>query len=82
MAPWRSECDFKDTIFSLEVVIFRNHMQPLGNKPLPEPIITQMYVTIWRHYATMSWLKQAPPPQIADEISCSGTQGRIQDLKL
>ena len=22
-----------------------------GNKPLPEPMLTQIYVAIWRHYA-------------------------------
>ena len=26
----------------------------LGNKPLPEQILTQIYVAIWRHKATMS----------------------------
>ena len=25
-----------------------------GNKPLPEPMLTQIYVTIWRHYTTKS----------------------------
>ena len=24
-----------------------------GNKPLPELMFTQIYVAIWRHYATM-----------------------------
>ena len=27
---------------------------PSGNKPLPEPMMTQIYVTIWRHLATMN----------------------------
>ena len=25
-----------------------------GNKPLPEPMLTQIYVTIWQHKVTMS----------------------------
>ena len=25
------------------------------SKPLPEPMLTQFYVAIWHHYATMSW---------------------------
>ena len=29
-------------------------MVPSGNKPLPDPM-TQIYVTIWHHQATMSW---------------------------
>ena len=27
---------------------------PSGNKPLPEPMLTQFSVAIWRQYATMS----------------------------
>ena len=27
-----------------------------GKKPLPEPILSQIYVAIWRHYATMGQL--------------------------
>ena len=30
-----------------------NDMVPSGNKPLSEPILTQFYVVIWRHWATM-----------------------------
>ena len=26
-----------------------NALVPSGNKPLPKPILTQIYVTIWRH---------------------------------
>ena len=26
-----------------------------GDKPFPEPMLTQTYVTIWHHYAAMSW---------------------------
>ena len=29
-----------------------NGLVPSGNKPLPEPILTQIYVAIWRHQAT------------------------------
>ena len=28
---------------------------PSGNKPLPEPMLTQLSVTIWCYKATMSW---------------------------
>ena len=31
-----------------------NGLVPSGNKPLPEPMLTQIYVTIWLHQATMS----------------------------
>ena len=31
-----------------------NGLVPSGNKPLPEPMLTQIYVTIWHHQATMS----------------------------
>ena len=31
-----------------------NGLVPSGNKPLPEPMLTQIYVAIWRHQATMS----------------------------
>ena len=27
---------------------------PSGNKPLSEPMLTKIYVAIWRHQATMS----------------------------
>ena len=26
---------------------------PSGNKPLPEPMLTQIYAIIWRHWATI-----------------------------
>ena len=29
---------------------------PLGNKPVPEPMLTNFYDDIWHHYATMSQL--------------------------
>ena len=28
-----------------------NGLVPLGNKPLPEPMLTQIYVAIWRQQA-------------------------------
>ena len=31
-----------------------NGLVPSGNKPLPEPMLTQTSVAIWHHYATMS----------------------------
>ena len=31
-----------------------NGLVPSGNKPLAEPMLTQIYVSIWRHRATMS----------------------------
>ena len=30
-----------------------NGLMPLGNMPLPEPLLTQMYITVWHHSATM-----------------------------
>ena len=35
-----------------------NGLEPLGNKPLPEPILTQIYVAIWR------WVNSSPPSAI------------------
>ena len=36
-----------------------NGLVPSGNKPLPEPMFSQIYVQIyvakWRHYASVSW---------------------------
>ena len=31
-----------------------NGLVASGNKPLPEPMLTQIYVVIWRHQATKS----------------------------
>ena len=33
-----------------------NGFVPSGNKPLPEPMLNQISVAIWCHYATMSYL--------------------------
>ena len=32
-----------------------NGLEPSGNKPLSEPMLTQIYVTIWCHLATICW---------------------------
>ena len=32
-----------------------NGLVPSSNKPLPEPMLTQLYVAIWDHLATMNW---------------------------
>ena len=29
-----------------------NGLVPSGNKPLPKPMLTQIYVAKWRHYAS------------------------------
>ena len=31
-----------------------NGLVPDGTKPLPEPVLAQIYVAIWHHLATMS----------------------------
>ena len=31
-----------------------NGVVPSCNKPLPEPVLTKIYLAIWRHLATMS----------------------------
>ena len=31
-----------------------NGLVSSGNKPLPEPKLTQIYVAIWRHWAAMT----------------------------
>ena len=32
-----------------------NGLVPSGTKPLPKPMLTQIYITIWHHLATMRW---------------------------
>ena len=34
----------------------RNGLVPSGNKPLPELMLTQIYVAKWRQQASMSWI--------------------------
>ena len=34
-----------------------NGLVPSGNKPLPDPMLTQIYVTIWCHQATMNYFQ-------------------------
>ena len=61
----KSGCNFKNLISNL--VLFRSYDNALiwmpwdfisvvlsGNKPLPEPMLTQICFAIWRHLATMS----------------------------
>ena len=31
-----------------------NGLVPSGNKPLPEPMLTQIYVAKWSHFVSMS----------------------------
>ena len=31
---------------------------PSGTKPLPEPMLTQVYIAIWRHLARMSQVER------------------------
>ena len=44
--------DLTDDKSTLVQVI--NGLVPSGNKPLPEPMLTQISVAIWQHKATMS----------------------------
>ena len=37
-----------------------NGLVSSGNKPLPEPVLTQIYVAKWRHLASMNELQAAP----------------------
>ena len=45
--------DFPDDQSTLVQVMA---LVPSGNKPLPEPMLTQIYVAIWCHSATMWWI--------------------------
>ena len=38
------------------------NLVPSGFEPLPDPMLLQMYITVWRHQATMS---------TDSEVSCS-----------
>ena len=64
LAPVGLEWNFRQVIFKLilvmaEVYRKKNILKWMllkhidGIKPLPEPLLTQIYVTIWRHLATM-----------------------------
>ena len=33
-----------------------NGLLPLGNQPLPEPVLTQMYVAVWCHSTKIRWI--------------------------
>ena len=43
-----------------------NGLVPLGNKSLPEPMFTQVYVATWRDWVRMDELKK--------QLSCSFVQ--------
>ena len=43
----------RDIIFEVSIGS-GNGLVPPGNKPLPEPMFTKIYVAIWRHYNTMT----------------------------
>ena len=49
--PW-DECH--GTLLVISQHCAGNGLVPLGNKPLPEPMLTEFHVAIWRHQATMS----------------------------
>ena len=34
---------------SVDISDLGNGLEPLGNKPLPAPILTQIYAPLWRH---------------------------------
>ena len=50
----RSGFDFENAIVNLDLLIsifrfsYDNGLVPLGNKPLPETMLTQIYVAIWQ----------------------------------
>ena len=41
-------------IFDDVNIVSGSGMVPTGNKPLPQPISTQINIAIWRHQATMN----------------------------
>ena len=50
--PWK----LTDDLVSEHSWHWFNGLMPSGTKPLPEPILTKMYVNIWRHKTTISEL--------------------------
>ena len=50
-----------------------NGLVPSGNKPLPEPMFTQFYITIWHHHQATLSLRSSPahqhPSHLAQEAS-------------
>ena len=55
---------------------------PLGNKPLLDPMLTQYYVVIWRHQATMSWLSGVPDYFDRNKISSGGDLSHYSSASL
>ena len=47
----------------LDVISSGKCLIPSGNKPLPEPLLTKIYVAIWRLYATMGYQPYDTPNQ-------------------
>ena len=43
-----------DLTYDLVNIGSGNGLVPSGNKPLPEPALTKIFVAIWLHKATMS----------------------------
>ena len=54
LAPGKFEWNFRHVIFKQSNIGSGNGLVPSGNKPLPELMLTQNSVAIWRHLATMS----------------------------
>ena len=46
-----------------------NGLVPSGNKPLPEPMLTQSLVALWRHYAPMLMYRQHKPHQKSKSLT-------------
>ena len=44
----------QDQTDDISAIGFGNGLVPPNNKPLPKLMLTQMYVAIWHHQATMS----------------------------
>ena len=49
------ECTIKPHRWFVNVRLGNGVVLTSGNKPLPGPMLTQIYVAIWCHYATMWW---------------------------
>ena len=46
---------FIDTFYEIALRwMLQNILVLSGNKPIPEPMLNQTYVAIWRHQATMN----------------------------
>ena len=38
-----------DLIHCIDAALGGDELMPLGNKPLPEPMLTQIYIIVWHH---------------------------------